>query len=170
MLVEIDTLTFPITHVGLLIEQGCGDRCLGLRKLLLSERFTSLRVQTEVEDLVPAWHCSLVGVGPVDFRVVLVVLDLDLNVCFDLRSFVQFLLRLNTATLAIFFDLFFPIIVRITRQVGGHVCSWSMGTTKPGSVTRWVIDLSILFDNIGTDWDIFSFNYVHNDLALAESL
>ena len=92
--------TLFLGAVCLSIEERHDDHGCRRGKLLHGEPLAVTGYERKVQDLVPAWHPSFVGVCPLDHGILLVVLYLDLDVGLGLWRLVQVALRPCEAALS----------------------------------------------------------------------
>ena len=163
------SVSFTHRLVGLLIEERGDNHCLGGGKLLLCEEVVVLRVEREVEDLIPARHCSLIGVCGLDDAVLLVVLDLHLDVGLHLRSVVKLLFRLELPVRPVVLELVLVIVVRVALPLG-TICSGSVrssaSTRSLCSTLILLVKVLVLPDYIVSDRYILGLDHVNDDATV----
>ena len=105
-------------------------------ELFLGEALVILRVQREIQDLVPARHGALVRIGRLENAVLLVILNLDLDVSFHLWSVIQLVLRLRGPVSTIVLKRVLPIIVGITALISWAIDSWPVDSVPSSALVR----------------------------------
>jgi hypothetical protein len=98
------------------------------------------------------------------------VINLYLDVCFNLGSVIQLIFCLDSTVLAVIFKGVLPIIVRISTHVLGHVRSRSEGSALVASTTAGslvvILECLVLGDNIVANGNVLTLNHMDYNLAL----
>ena len=100
------------------------------------------------------------------------IIDLNLDVGFDLRSVIQLLLCLKSTVFTVIFQGVLSVIVGVPTEILRNICSWSVDSALKATarIVLLIFQCLILIDDIVSDGDILALNHMNDNFALFHKL